>query len=190
MLSENPACVAPVQQRLSPTLVSILQPPAIDKIPMGIQAVSSGIQAVSSDIQAVSSGIQAVSSDIQAVSSGIQAVSSGIQAVSGDIQAVCGDIQAVSSGIQAVSSGIQAVIGDIQAVSGDILKFFNTPKNVGVGQKFVDRRIHLGGDHVRYCVNTSLVPVICVCSSVHLQEIFLMLPVTLSGGSGHSELVS
>ena len=39
VLSENPACVGPVQTRLVPTLVSILNATP-DKIPMGMQSVS------------------------------------------------------------------------------------------------------------------------------------------------------
>ena len=38
VLSENEACIGPVQQRLVPTLVSILQAP-VDKVPIGMQAV-------------------------------------------------------------------------------------------------------------------------------------------------------
>ncbi|KAK2163574.1 hypothetical protein LSH36_77g04009 [Paralvinella palmiformis] len=39
VLSENPACIEPLQQRLVPTLVSILHA-SVDKIPMGSQAVA------------------------------------------------------------------------------------------------------------------------------------------------------
>lgn len=39
VLSENPACIQPLQQRLVPTLVSILHA-SVDKIPMGSQAVA------------------------------------------------------------------------------------------------------------------------------------------------------
>ena len=38
-LSKNSGCIVPLQTRLVPTLVSILQSP-VDKVPMGLQAVS------------------------------------------------------------------------------------------------------------------------------------------------------
>ena len=38
-LSKNASCIVPLQTRLVPTLISILQSPA-DKVPMGLQAVS------------------------------------------------------------------------------------------------------------------------------------------------------
>ena len=38
-LSKNSGCIVPLQTRLVPTLVTILQSP-VDKVPMGLQAVS------------------------------------------------------------------------------------------------------------------------------------------------------